>query len=163
MNQKLLLASVVAALTLTACSKPAEEASQADTPATEQVQTTDAAPADTQQAPETAQMTEDAPDHDDHDDHSHAGHDHSHADGDAYQCGSQTVHIAVHNHDGEMEAYLNHDGIEYDFDQNPANNNEYTSDNGFGDNQNTTLTIDGNKAVVTGDNNQVLLDCVKAS
>ncbi|WP_227538910.1 hypothetical protein [Moraxella catarrhalis] len=30
MNQKLLLASVVAALTLTACSKPADESSQAN-------------------------------------------------------------------------------------------------------------------------------------
>ena len=105
MNQKLLLASVVAALTLTACSKPADESSQAN----------------------------------------------------------QTVHIVVHNHEGEIEAHLNHDGIEYDFNQDPSNKNQYTSNHGFADNQKTILTIDGNKAVVTGDTNQVLLDCVKAS
>ena len=35
--------------------------------------------------------------------------------------GDQTVHIVVHNHEGEIEAHLNHDGIEYDFNQDPSN------------------------------------------
>lgn len=144
MNQKLLLASVVAALTLTACSKPADESSQANP-----------------SAEHATMQDEHTHAHEHHDDH--AGHMHSHADGEAYQCGDQTVHIVVHNHEGEIEAHLNHDGIEYDFNQDPSNKNQYTSNHGFADNQKTILTIDGNKAVVTGDTNQVLLDCVKAS
>ncbi|MPX77913.1 hypothetical protein C0206_02970 [Moraxella catarrhalis] len=157
MNQKLLLASVVAALTLTACSKPADESSQAN-PSAEQV----ANPATLDSTAEQATMQDEHTHaHEHHDDH--AGHMHIHADGDAYQCGDQTVHIVVHNHEGEIEAHLNHDGIEYDFNQDPSNKNQYTSNHGFADNQKTILTIDGNKAVVTGDTNQVLLDCVKAS
>ncbi|OAV07491.1 hypothetical protein AO373_1188 [Moraxella catarrhalis] len=156
MNQKLLLASVVAALTLTACSKPADESSQANTSA-EQV----ASPASDDAAEHATIQEEHDHAHEHHDDH--AGHMHVHADGDAYQCGDQTVHIVVHNHEGEIEAHLNHDGIEYDFNQDPSNKNQYTSNHGFADNQKTILTIDGNKAVVTGDTNQVLLDCIKVS
>lgn len=156
MNQKLLLASVVAALTLTACSKPADESSQANTSA-EQV----ASPASDDKVEHSTMQEDHTHAHEHHDDH--AGHMHVHADGDAYQCGDQTVHIVVHNHEGEIEAHLNHDGIEYDFNQDPSNKNQYTNHHGFSDNQKTILTIDGNKTVVTGDTNQVLLDCVKVS
>ena len=106
---------MVAALTLTACSKPADESSQAN-PSAEQV----ANPATPDSTAEHATMQDEHTHaHEHHDDH--AGHMHIHADGDAYQCGDQTVHIVVHNHEGEIEAHLNHDGIEYDFNQDPSN------------------------------------------
>ena len=63
---KITLASVVAALTLTACSKPADESSQANP-----------------SAEHATMQDEHTHAHEHHDDH--AGHMHIHTDGDAYQ------------------------------------------------------------------------------
>ena len=155
--KKILLASLIATLTLTACEKQSQQT------AAEQPQ-----PAQTTVAAETHDAIEDSADHQDHDhdehdhEHDHEGHVHSHDEGDAYQCGSKTIHIAVHDYEGETEAHLTDDSIVYDLNQDPDNPGRFASDNGIEDNQPMVLTIDGNNARVTS-NNRVLLDCTKQS
>ncbi len=164
-TQKLLLASVIAALSLTACNKPAEKA--ADTPAATQQQ---AAQPQAQQAENNAEVKADD-DHHDHDDHEHDDHDgHDHGEdghmnsrdaGTAYQCGNKKISIAVHDHEGEIEAYVTHDGVEYDFSKDPGAD-RFTTDDGINDKDNV-LTIKGDKATITDANNKTILDCTKAS
>lgn len=158
-NKKILTVSLAIALGLTACNKPAEQTQTEANP--QQV---------VDQAVQADHSHDNKHDHDDHDDkhdhdhdhdHDHAGHDHHHDQGDAYQCNNQTVYIAVHNHEGEMEAHLSIDDITYDLDQDPQNHMRYTTDDGIGNHQTMSLTLDGNKATVTGDNNALLLDCTK--
>ena len=155
--KKILLASLIATLTLTACEKQSQQT------AAEQPQ-----PTQSTVAAETHDAIEDSADHQDHDhdehghDHDHEGHVHSHDEGDAYQCGSKTIHIAVHDYEGETEAHLTDDSIVYDLNQDPDNPARFTTDNGIENNQPMVLTIDGNNARVTS-NNRVLLDCTKQS
>ncbi len=155
--KKILLASLIATLTLTACEKQSQQT------AAEQPQ-----PVQSTVAAETPDAIEDSADHQDHDhdehdhEHDHAGHMHSHDEGDAYQCGSKTIHIAVHDYEGETEAHLTDDSIVYDLNQDPDNPARFTTDNGIENNQPMTLTIDGNNARVAS-NNRVLLDCTKQS
>lgn len=155
--KKILLASLIATLTLTACEKQSQQT------AAEQPQ-----PTQTTVAAEAHDAMEDSADHQDHDhdehdhEHDHAGHMHSHDEGDAYQCGSKTIHIAVHDHEGETEAHLTDDSIVYDLNQDPDNPARFTTDNGIENNQPMALAIDGNNARVTS-NNRVLLDCTKQS
>lgn len=153
--KKILLASLIATLTLTACEKQSQQT------AAEQPQ-----PTQSTVAAETHDAIEDSADHQDHDhdehghDHDHEGHVHSHDEGDAYQCGSKTIHITVHDYEGETEAHLTDDSIVYDLNQDPDNPARFTTDNGIENNQPMALTIDGNNARVTS-NNRVLLDCTK--
>lgn len=155
--KKILLASLIATLTLTACEKQSQQT------AAEQPQ-----PAQSTVAAETHDAIEDSADHQEHDhdehdhDHDHAGHLHSHDEGDAYQCGSKTIHIAVHDYEGETEAHLTDDSIVYVLNQDPDNPARFTTDNGIENNQPMALTIDGNNARITS-NNRVLLDCTKQS
>ncbi|MFB6349585.1 hypothetical protein ACFBZI_09140 [Moraxella sp. ZJ142] len=153
MNQKLLIASVVAALSLTACNKPAPQPADA---------------AQTEQAADAHEHHDHDHDHDhdghdhDHEGHDHEHHHHHHDEGDAYQCGDKTVHIVVHNHDGRIEAHLTDDGVVYDLDQDPANANRYITDDGIqGDDKAMSLELKDDKAIVAGSDNAVLLDCVK--
>lgn len=155
--KKILLASLIASLTLTACEKQSQQT------AAEQSQS-----AQSTVAAETHDAIEDSADHQDHDhdehdhDHDHEGHVHSHDEGDAYQCGSKTIHIAVHDYEGETEAHLTDDSIVYVLNQDPDNPARFTTDNGIENNQPMALTIDGNNARITS-NNRVLLDCTKQS
>lgn len=164
-TQKLLLASVIAALGLTACNKPAEKA--AETPAATQQQATQPVATDADKQADNAK-TEDHGDHDDHEHDDHDGHDHgedghmhSHDDGITYQCGDKNINIAVHEHEGEIEAHVAYDGISYDFNKDPKAD-RYTTDDGINDKDNV-LTIKGDKATITDANNKTILDCTKAS
>lgn len=180
--KKLLLPTLIMTLALSACQKPEEPAKPAETAEPAKTQTADT-PAPTEN---TASSTENpAPKaeghqhdehnhahaghdhkHDGHDHaHNHAGHDHSHHDGDKYQCGDKTVHIVVHNHDGELEAHITDDDITYDLNPDVQTKGRFTSsdDSITGDNKGMALTLDGNKAKVTTLDDKVLLDCTKAS
>ena len=97
--------------------------------------------------------------------HEHHNHDHSHApDGaSAYQCGDKTVHIAIHDHEGEMEAHLTADNITYDLAPDVQSKNRYTSDDGIEGDKGMALTLDGDKAKISTLDDKVLLDCTKAS
>lgn len=104
--------------------------------------------------------------HDGHDHaHDHAGHDHSHHDGDKYQCGDKTIHIAIHDHEGEPEAHITADDITYDLNPDVQTKGRFTSsdDSISGNDKGMALTINGNKAKVTTLDDKVLLDCTKAS
>lgn len=143
--KKIILASLVATLALTACN-------QKDDKVTTEVAKTE----------EVAMTSAKEQDHEHDHDHENE-HDHDHEHGDAYQCGDKAVEIAVHNHEGEYEVHLTTDGITYDLDQDPQDKNRYVTDDGIeGENKAMTLIIDGNKAQLVGTNNKTLLDCTKS-
>lgn len=171
--KKIILTSLVATLALTACDKKQAEApaetttTEAAAPATEVASTSD-------NTTDTNHGHDHAHDHD-HEHGDHAEHDHDHAhdhgdhahhhhhDGDKFQCGDKSVSIAVHNHEGEIEAYLTADDITYDLNQDPNDKKRFTTDEGIeGDGKPMTLNLDGNKAQVLGANNATLLDCTKS-
>lgn len=158
--KKILLASLIATLALTACEKKAQETA-AEPQAAQTVTETEALE---HKHDETAEQDvhDDHQAHDHDHDHDHEGHMHTHAEGDAYQCGNKTVHIAVHDHEGEIEAHLTDDSIVYDLNQDPDDHTRFSTDNGIENNQPMTLTIDGDKARISS-NNRVLLDCTKQS
>lgn len=100
--KKLLIASLVATLALFGCKKQ---------------ETPEPAPqAETQTAPETTNQTDTPPaDTHDHAHDDHAGHAHEHHAGEIYQCDNdKTVSVAIHDHEGEIEAHATIDDIEYD-------------------------------------------------
>ncbi|ANB91709.1 hypothetical protein MOVS_06665 [Moraxella ovis] len=156
MMKKIILTSLVATLALTACDKK-----QAEAPA--ETTTTEAAAL----ATETANTSENTADTQHNHDHSHehddhAEHDHNH-DGDKFQCGDKSINIAVHNHEGEIEAHLTADAITYDLNQDLNDKKRFTTDEGIeGDGKPMTLILDGNNAQVLGANNATLLDCTKS-
>lgn len=168
-NQKIILASLFAAFTLAACSKPSDDAktaqNDAQPAATAQADTVaeDAAKAEDKADEHGEHDAHDGHDHEgeNHEGHDHEGHDHAHA-GDAYQCGDKTVYLAIHDHEGEMEAHLTTDDIEYDLNQDPANANRYTTDDGITGGS-MAMTVAGDKIKVTGADNAVLLDCSRKS
>lgn len=153
--KKIILTSLVATLALTACDKK-----QAEAPA--ETTTTEAAAPATEVASTSDNTTDTNHGHDhahDHGDHAH----HHHHDGDKFQCGDKSVSIAVHNHEGEIEAYLTADDITYDLNQDLNDKKRFTTDEGIeGDGKPMTLILDGNKAQVLGANNATLLDCTKS-
>lgn len=174
---KLLLATVLAGLTLTACEQKPQETTAA---ATETSVKTDEK---TTTATETAEKDGEQHEHDDkheghdhddkhdHDGHDHHDHDHDHAhghdhqhEGAYYQCGDKKVRIVVHNHEGEIEAHLTTDDIEYDLNQDPANTDHYTTNDGIqGDNKPMTLILKDSTAKVVAADQSVLLDCTKTN
>lgn len=148
--KKLILASLAATLALTACGKKEE---------------TKAAEVQTQA--EHKHNEHDGHDHKEHE-HDHHGHDHAHDHhhhaGDKFQCGDKSVNIAVHNHDGEIEAHLTADDITYDLSQDTQNEKRFITDDGIeGEDKPMTLVLDGDNAQVLKADNSVLLDCKKAS
>lgn len=158
--KKLLIASMIATLALTACQKqeaPAEP--KAETKTTEQAP---AKPADP--APKAEEHKEGEHNHaHDHAGHNHAGHDHHH-DGEAYQCGDKKVGIVVHNHEGEMEAHAIIDDIEYDMPADANKPNHYTSPEEGLNNQGMVLVLADNKATFSSlDGKTTLLDCTKVA
>lgn len=146
--KKLILASLAATLALTACGKK-EETKTAEAPA------------------QAEQKHDEHKEHNhkehDHHEHNHA-HDHHHHSGDKFQCGDKSVNIAVHNHDGEIEAHLTADDITYDLSQDTHNEKRFTTDDGIeGEDKPMTLVLDGDNAQVLKADNSVLLDCKKTS
>lgn len=147
--KKILIPALMITLGLSACQK-AEEA-----PAEPQAET--AAPALTTHS---------------HDEHAHS-HDHAHDDGhhhhhpadsEKYQCGDKTIYIAVHNHDGDIEAHLTTDDITYDLEQDTQIKERFITDDSIaGDDKGMVLTIDGNTAKITTQDNTVITECIKAS
>lgn len=173
--KKIILTSLVATLALTACDKKQAEApaetttTEAAAPATEAANTSENT-ADTQHNHDHAHDHDHSHEHDDHAEHDH-NHDHAHDhgdhvhhhDGDKFQCGDKSINIAVHNHEGEIEAHLTADDITYDLNQDLNDKKRFTTDEGIeGDGKPMTLILDGNKAQVLGANNATLLDCTKS-
>lgn len=172
--KKIILTSLVATLALTACDKKQAEA-PAETTTTKAAPATEAAnisenTADTQHNHDHAHDHDHSHEHDDHAEHDHNrdhAHDHGdhahHHDGDKFQCGDKSINIAVHNHEGEIEAHLTADDITYDLNQDLNDKKRFTTDEGIeGDGKPMTLILDGNKAQVLGANNATLLDCTKS-
>lgn len=172
--KKIILTSLVATLALTACDKkqaeaPAETTTTKAAPSTEAANTSENT-ADTQHNHDHAHDHDHSHEHDDHAEHDH-NHDHAHDhgdhahhhDGDEFQCGDKSINIAVHNHEGEIEAHLTADDITYDLNQNLNDKKRFTTNEGIeGDGKPMTLILDGNKAQVLGANNATLLDCTKS-
>lgn len=171
--KKIILTSLVATLALTACDKKQAEApaetttTEAATPSTEAANISENT-ADTQHNHDHAHDHDHSHEHDDHAEHDHDhAHDHGdhahHHDGDKFQCGDKSINIAVHNHEGEIEAHLTADDITYDLNQNLNDKKRFTTNEGIeGDGKPMTLILDGNKAQVLGANNATLLDCTKS-
>lgn len=181
--KKILIPALAITLGLTACQKaeetPAEPKAETTT-ATEQTATHDHAHGEHDHEHKDGEHSHDH-DHDDHAEHNHDhkhgehAHDHSHdhahgdghhhhADGDKYQCGDKTAHIAVHNHEGEIEAHLTTDDITYDLAQDVQTKGRFTSDDSIaGDDKGMALTIDGDKAKITTLDDTVIVECTKAS
>lgn len=167
--KKIILTSLVATLALTACDKKQAEApaetttTEAAAPGTEAANTSENT-ADTQHNHDHNHEHDDHAEHDHNHDHAHDHGDHAHHhDGDKFQCGDKSINIAVHNHEGEIEALLTADDITYDLNQDLNDKKRFTTDEGIeGDDKPMTLILDGNKAQVLGANNATLLDCTKS-
>ncbi|MDO4441037.1 MAG: hypothetical protein Q4B81_02525 [Moraxella sp.] len=162
--KKIILPSVMLALALTACEKkPAKPVADKETAAATQpaqVATTEVK----EEKPAEHGEHEHSHDHA-HGEHDHAGHDHAHHhhdEGDKFQCGDKTVHIVVHNHEGEIEAHLTADDITYDLNQDANDKKRFNTNEGIeGDNKPMTLVLDGDKAQVLKADDSTLLDCTK--
>lgn len=147
-------------LLTTACQK------QENTPAP--AENTAPAQAETPAPAQTDAQSDDHDDHHDHDhddghdhDHDHEGHAHHHHEGDAYSCGDKTVHIAVHDHEGETEAHATIDDIEYDLHPDTDKPNQYISHEDGINGNGMSMTLDGNNAVFTSMDGKTLLVCEK--
>lgn len=146
-------------LLTTACQKQEDTPAPAENTAPVQAETP---------APQTDAQSDDHDDHHDHDhddghdhDHSHEGHAHHHHEGDAYSCGDKTVHIAVHDHEGETEAHATIDDIEYDLHPDTDKPNQYISHEDGINGNGMSMTLDGNNAVFTSMDGKTLLVCEK--
>lgn len=168
--KKLLIAGLSLAVLTTACQKPAEKPAEApaqpkaESPATPAPATDKPAePTKAEPAPAGEHKEGEHHNHDDHKGHDHAGHDHAHPEGDKFSCGDKTVHIVVHEHDGEIEAHITTDNITYDLAEDVQSKGRYTSDDSIaGDNKGMALTLNGDTAKITTLDDKALLDCTKA-
>lgn len=175
--KKLLIAGLSLAVLTTACQKSAEK--PADTPAQPKAESPatpapandkHAEPAKAEPAPAGEHKEGEHHNHNhgdhkelDHAGHHHAGHDHAHPEGDKFSCGDKTVHIVVHEHDGEIEAHITTDNITYDLAEDVQSKGRYTSDDSIaGDNKGMALTLNGDTAKITTLDDKALLDCTKA-
>lgn len=161
MMNKFLIA-MFATLALSACQKPA------DAPAEPKGEVkTEQAPTQTAEKPadkpaETAEPKKDDHAHGHSHTHGHGEHGHHHHhDGEMFQCGDKKVNIAVHNHEGQMEAHATIDDIEYDLALDTAKPNHYTTAEGL-NNQAMVMHLDGDKATFKTADDKPLLDCQKA-
>lgn len=175
--KKIIALSLVATLGLTACEKPASQPTEKTETATPQTNTTPTPPEqhaqDQAQAGHTHEHGEHGHDHaHGHEGHDHAGHDHATAGreqvhnhepaGDKYQCGDKIIHIAIHDHEGEIEAHLTQDDITYDLNESEKGKFVSNDDSIDGGEKGMALKLDGNKATVSTLSDKVLLDCTKA-
>lgn len=164
--KKLLIASLVATLALTACKKeeaPAEP--KADTQTTEQAPTQPAQEHshDDHQHDHTHEHKDGDKDH--HHAHGNHSHDHAHAHhhaGDTYKCdNNKTVAIAIHDHEGEIEAHATIDDVEYDLHPEDGKKDTYISkEEGIND-KGMRMTLADGKATFNDLDGKVLLSCQK--
>ena len=153
--KKILLLCLIGTLALTACDKKETAPSETNTSQNAQETTSPSTPDNATSATASTSQVHD------HTHHDHAGHDHHH-EGDLYQCGDKTVHIVVHDHDGEIEAHLTSDNITYDLNEDIQTKGRFTTDDGIsGEDKGMVLLLDGNKAKVTTPDDKVLLNCTK--
>ncbi len=95
---------------------------------------------------------------------SHAGHDHDHATGKAFQCGDKAVTINVYEHEGETEAQLTVDNITYDLLADVQSQGRFTSDDaiselGAKEGQGTALIINADTAKLTTLDGNTITEC----
>ena len=147
--KKSLILVLTATLFLTACQKPNSETLE-------------------QPTSQTATPSEHDHEHDHHEHHEHDhehgnhNHDHAHHDGDKYQCGDKAIHIAVHDHEGEIETHLTYDGITYDLEEDAQTKGRFTSDDGImGDDKGMALTMNDDKATIATLDGTTTLECTK--
>lgn len=133
-------------------------------------QQTPSEPAKTESAPITQTEAPKQTDHHNHKDehanhshdHSHEGHTHEHHEGEKYTCdNNKNVTIAVHNHEGEIEAHATIDGIEYDLHPDSQKANTYVSQEEGINDQGMIMTLDNNTAKFYDLANKPLLNCTK--
>lgn len=149
-------------LLTTACQKQENTPAPAENTAPVQAETPAPAQTDAQSNDHDDHHDHDHDDGHDHDhDHSHEGHAHHHHEGDAYSCGDKTVHIAVHDHEGETEAHATIDDIEYDLHPDTDKPNQYISHEDGINGNGMSMTLDGNNAVFTSMDGKTLLVCEK--
>lgn len=162
--KKLLIASLIASLALTACN-------QQETPASEPKTTAQPAEHTNDHEHKDGEHKEDehAHDHDDHKDGEHAhgeheGHAHHHHEGDRYKCDNdKTIAIAIHDHEGEIEAHATIDDVEYDLHPEDGKKDTYISkEEGMGDKGMRMALADG-KATFNDLDGKALLSCQKLS
>lgn len=157
--KKLSALCLITTLVLTACQQPNSEApEQSNQTATPTEQTHD----HNHDHAHTHEHEHDNHEHHEHGDHAH-NHDHAHHDGDKYQCGDKAVHIAVHDHEGEIEAHLTYDGITYDLTEDVQTKGRFTSDDGImGENKGMVLTMSDDKATLATLDGTTTLECTKS-
>lgn len=159
--KKILIPALAITLGLTACQKPAETSAE---PQAETATTTEQTATHDHVHGEHDHEHKDSEHAHDHAHGEHGHHHHHHADGDKYQCGDKTVHIVVHNHEGEIEAHLTADDITYDLNQDVQSKGRFTTDDSIaGDDKGMALTIDSDKAKITTLDDTVIAECTKAN
>lgn len=165
--KKLLIAGLVATLALTACNKQ-------ETPA----------PSEPETATQPAEHTHDHDDHKDGEpqskeqgehkdsehthDHAHGDHSHDHAHahhhaGDTYKCdNNKTVSIAIHDHEGEIEAHATIDDVEYDLHPDGDKKEVFISQEEGLNDKGMRMTLADGKATFNDLDGKALLSCEKA-
>lgn len=158
--KKLLIASLIASLALTACNQQETPASEPKTTA-QPAEHTD----DHEHKESDHKEGEHAHDHDDHKDSEHAhgeheGHAHHHHEGDRYKCDNdKTIAIAIHDHEGEIEAHATIDDIEYDLSPVEEKENAFISLHEGLNDKGMKMLKDGEKLTFTDLDDKPLLGC----
>lgn len=155
--KRLLITSLALILSLTACQK------QETPPPAEENKTNE-------QTTNHADHQHDGEQHEGehhNDNHAHEGHDHNHAghehNGDNYTCNNnKTITIAIHDHEGEIEAHATIDDVEYDLNPDTDKENQYISKEEGINNKGMTMTLKDNKAVFADLDGKELLSCTKS-
>lgn len=151
--KKLLIASLVATLTLSGCKKQEE-------PTTNNTEN-QALPTTTSTEESHTQSTEHGHEHDHHE--VHDTHEHQHHHGKSYKCDNETtVTVSIHDHEGEIEAHATIDDIEYDL--HPAEDGKtdvfISQEDGIGGKGMKMLNTPDDKITFTSlDDKEVLLNC----
>lgn len=169
--KKLLLASLALSLTLTACNKQEASAPSKPEVATQPAEHTH----DHDKHKDGEQQNGEQGEHKDGEhkegehahDHAHGeheGHAHQHHAGDTYKCDNdKTVAIAIHDHEGEIEAHATIDDVEYDLHPEDGKKDTYISkEEGINDKGMRMALADG-KATFNDLDDKALLSCQKAS
>lgn len=147
----LLIASLSLALLLSACKK--------------QEEVSESAPAETATTV-VEEVHEEGDEHEHNHDHSHdhdgEGHMHEHHEGKAYKCDNdKAITIAIHDHEGEIEAHATIENIEYDLHPVDGKENHFISnDEGIGNKGMLMINESDSKTVFKSlDEKETLLTC----
>lgn len=160
--KKLIILGLSVALMATACKK--QETTSESAPPAEPTTQTEPAPEKPQEPSEQSQEpTTEAHSHGDHNHgHNHDSHAAHHHEGDTYRCdNNKTINVAIHDHEGEIEAHATIDDIEYDLHPDTGKPNHYISqDEGIND-QGMIMVLSDNTATFTSLDGKQLLNCTK--